>query len=382
MGGLAWWRLKKWRWHALLLLTIVPLAIGASLLQLLGPVGDPLSGSDLSSFKSALSESRFLPGILTLVAVLSVHVCICLCGIGLAWGMLRSQPPARPRLAWFGFGLALLVGAGLVLLVWLGPSGGPSVYQASYGFFDRLYRGTGAGRALLQPGFAGIDALGWAVLIPTVIGVLGVGVTTAAAAGELRALPEPPPLPEPLYEAKLQNVQGRLKRLLYVLTIGLVTSTVAVSIFFHLPSKLSQEAISWQPPAFSGGVATADKEGLTAAAELSEARARVEKLRAAELDGSRARLDDFAGELSIFWGAVFTLTLLATGAVPQLLLQRKVRLYSENSRDAAALDAAQKRLGDSGLLSGGLDQVKLIGAVVAPLASGPISHFVQLALGG
>jgi hypothetical protein len=107
----------------------------------------------------------------------------------------------------------------------------------------------------------------------------------------------------------------------------------------------------------------------------------VEKLQAAELGLLRTKIDEFAGELSIFWGAVFTLILLAAGAVPLLLLQQKVRRYAENARDAVALEAAQKRLGENGLLSGGMDQVKLIGAVIAPLASGPISSFVQLAIG-
>ncbi|HEX4738950.1 MAG TPA: hypothetical protein VH331_15470 [Allosphingosinicella sp.] len=393
MGGLAWWRLKKWRWHALLLLTVVPVVVGLWLLQWLGPVGRPLSDDEIALFRDALNSNAFLPGILTLVAVLSIHVCVCLCGLGLAWAMLSRQPPTRPRLGRVGIGLALLVGLGLLLLIGVdaGRWSGLTIYDVSYGFFDKLYRGTGAGRALLQPGFAGIDALGWAVLIPTILGIGGVGVVTAAAAGELRAVPEPPPLPDALYEAKLQNVQGRLKRLLYVLTIGLVTSTVAVSLFFHLPSKLTEKSIAWQPPAFSDAsdpsgkrlpLATRDKEALTASAELADARERVEKLKGAEVDRLRARLDDFAGELSLFWGAIFTLTLLASGAVPLLLLQQKVRHYSENSRDAVALEEAQKRLGDSGLLSGGLDQVKLLGAVVAPLASGPISHFVQVAIGG
>jgi hypothetical protein len=393
MGGLAWWRLKKWRWHALLLLTLVPLAIGLWLLQWLGPPGLPLSDDDLTLFHEALDSNAFLPGILTLVAVLSIHVCVCLCGLGLASAMLHRQPPTRPRLGGFGISLGLLVGLGLLLLISADPArwSGLTLYDVSYGFFDKLYRGTAAGQALLQPGFAGVDALGWAVLIPTVIGVLGVGVVTAAALGELRALPEPPPLPDALYEAKLQNVQGRLKRLLYVLTIGLVTSTVAVSLFFHLPAKLTESSIAWQPPAFSDrvdasgkrmAVATMDKAGLAAVADLADARDRVEKLKGAEVDRLRARLDDFAGELSLFWGAIFTLTLLAAGAVPLLLLQQKVRHYSENSRDAVALADAQKRLGDSGLLSDGLDQVKLLGAVVAPLASGPISHFVQVAIGG
>lgn len=393
MGQLAWWRLKKWRWHALLLLTVVPLGIGLWLLQWLGPVGTPLSKDEVKLFQDAVDSNSFLSGILTLVAVLSIHVCVCLCGLGLASAMLHRQPQTRPRLGPYGIGLALLVGLGLLVLIGADPGrwSGVTIYDVSYGFFDTLYRGTGAGGALLQPGFAGIDALGWAVLIPTVIGVVGVGTVTAAAAGELRALREPPPLPDPLYESELQTVQGRLKRLLYVLTIGLVTSTVAVSLFFHLPSKLTEKSIAWQPPAFSEASDTAgkrvslaamDKDGLTAAAELVDARQRVEKLRAADVDRLRARLDDFAGELSLFWGAIFTLTLLAAGAVPLLLLQQRVRRYSENSSSAAALADALKRLGDTGLLSDGLDQVKLLGAVVAPLASGPISHFVQVAIGG
>lgn len=383
MGGLTWWRLKKWRWHGLVLLTVVPVLIGVGLLQLLGPISGPLSPAELATFKSALSPEPFLAGILTLVGVLSIHVCVCLCGIAVALGMLRKHKGERP-----GFtGFALLCVAGVVVMLLaleqVRRDGQPvlMIYQISYDFYAQLYQGTGAARSLLNPRFAGIDALGWAVLIPTLIGIVGVGICSAAAAAELRALPEPPELPNPLYEAKLKNVQGRLKRLLYVLTIGLVTSTIAVSLFFHLPSKLAESGGGEGAAAASyEAIGTMDKAQLDLAAARAAARDKIAAREADELAGIRAKIDDYGGEVSIFWGALFTLILLATGAVPLLILQRDVRIYAENSRDAEAVEAAQKRLGDSGLLSGGLDQVKLIGAVIAPLASGPIASFVQVAI--
>jgi hypothetical protein len=383
MGGLTWWRLKKWRWHVLVLLTIVPVLIGVGLLQLLGPIGDPLSRDEFTIFKKALSPEPFLAGMLTLVGVLSIHVCVCLCGIGVALGMLRRHKDERP--GFLGFSLLCVAGVivTLLLLERVRSGGHPilMVYQISYDFYAQLYHDTGAADSLLNPRFAGISALQWAVLIPTLIGIVGVGITSAAAAAELRALPEPPPLPDPHYEAKLKNAQGRLKRLLYVLTIGLVTSTIAVSLFFHLPAKLAENSGGRAAPALTyeaiGGLNKADLELATARAAASD---KIAARDAAELAAIRLKIDDFGGEVSIFWGALFTLILLATGAVPLLLLQRDVRIYAENSRDAEAIEAAQKRLGDSGLLSSGLDQVKMLGAVIAPLASGPIASFVQVAI--
>jgi hypothetical protein len=199
MGGLAWWRLKRWRWHGLVLLTVVPVLIGVGLLQLLGPIGGPLSNDELEFFKGALTPDPFLAGVLTLVGVLSIHVCVCLCGIALALGMLRRHRAQKPRFTAF----ALVSTCGVILLILLleqlRRDGQPvlMVYQVSYDFFEQLYRGTGAGRSLLSPRLAGISALGWAVLVPTLIGIVGVAFTSAAAAAELRALPEPPPLPDP-----------------------------------------------------------------------------------------------------------------------------------------------------------------------------------------
>ena len=254
------------------------------------------------------------------------------------------------------------------------------IYQISYDFFVQLYQGTGADKSLLSPRLAGVDALGWAVLIPTLIGIVGVGITSAAAAAELRALPPPPPLPDPPYEAALQNAQGRLKRLLYVLTIGLVTSTIAVSLFFHLPSKLAEK--SGDAPAAPDDRGDRQHEQEPA---RHRRRARRGQRQARRPAGGRARRhprqDRCVRERALdLLGRDLHPHPARCGRGALLVLQRDVRLYAENSRDVEALEAAQKRLGGSGLLTGGLDQVKLLGAVIAPLASGPIAGFVQVAL--
>src|SRR3954462_3638484 len=112
MGALAWWRLYRWRWHALVPLTILPLLIAPALLQLLGPVGGPLAADELSLLRRALTQDPFMAGVLTLVGVLAIHVCVCLCGIAVAWGMLRRHAKTKPRFAAF----AILSALGVVLL--------------------------------------------------------------------------------------------------------------------------------------------------------------------------------------------------------------------------------------------------------------------------
>jgi hypothetical protein len=381
--GIELW-LKDHRWHALLALTLVPVLIATLLLQLLGPVGAPVSALELGLLKGALTQEPFLAGILSLVAVLSVHLCICLCGLALARSMLARTDEDR-SFFWFGVGVGVAVGAAVVLLsFWTQPDGrhALTVYRLTYDFFHDLYSGSGAGRSLLRPRLIGIDALGWSILIPTLLGIVGVGALTAAAGAELRQLPEPPALPNELYEVQLETAQGRLKRSLYVLTLGLVASTIAVSLFFHLPAKLSQNGLRGGAPALAWNVAAMSDSELAAATARAGLVAKAEAVQGEEMKAIRAKVDDFAGELTIYWGAVFTLTLLAAGAVPLLLLERRVRRYAENSADCAAVAAAEDRLAKAGLLSGGLDQVKLVAAVIAPLASGQIAGLVQVATGG
>lgn len=375
-------RLRNVRWHALLVLNLAPIVVAVALLQLLGPVGGPLSAAETALLKGSLTREPFLAGVLSLVAVLTVHVCICAGGIALAVSMLSRSDPRRSMLL-FGTLFAAGVGLAVLLLAGLRSDDGQhalTVYRMTYDFFRNLYDGTGAGLSLLNPRLF-LDALGWAMLIPVLLGILGVGALSAAAAAELRALPDPPPVPDPRFELRIQEVQGRLKRSLYVLTVGLVASTIAVSLFFHLPSKLSQNSFQTGTPPLAWKLEAAPDPWIEAALKHSELVEKAAAAQTAQLGRIRAKLDDYAGELTIYWGAVFTLTLLAAGALPLVALERKVRAYSANSRDSALVAAAQERLSKNGLLSSGLDQVKLVTAVIAPLASGPVAGLVQTALG-
>jgi len=376
-------RLWDVRWHALLVVNLVPIVVGVFILQLLGPLGGPLSGLELVMLKGALTPEAFLAGVLSLVAVLTVHVCICTGGIVLACLMLKRLEHGRSMLA-FGVGFGIAVGAVVVILsFWTAPDGqhALTVYRMTYDFFRNLYADTGAEQSLLHPRLLGMDALGWAMLIPVLLGIIGVGALSAASAAELRALPTPPPAPDRRYETKLQEIQARLKRSLQLLTIGLVASTVAVSLFFHLPSKLSQNSFPSRPPALSWNLDEMTDAQVDVALEHAARIGKAAAAQAAELGQIRGKLDDYAGELTIYWGAVFTLTLLAAGALPLIALERKVQAYSANSRNADSISAARERLGKSGLLSSGFDQVKLVAAVIAPLASGQIAGLVQSALG-
>lgn len=375
--------LRFFRRHCLIALTIVPVCIAAGLLQLLGPIGGPLSGLEMVLLKSALSEEPFLGGVLSLAGILTVHVCVCLSGVALAASMTAGRRRDR-RMFYVGTAAGFLVATAVVLLSFLRHGDGEhvlTVYRLTYDFFVRLYGGTGVEPSLLRPRLAGVDALGWAVFIPTLLGIIGVGALTGAAAAELRALPAPPRLPNERYEVRLDSAQGRLKRSLYVLTVGLVASTIAVSLFFHLPSKLAQNSFRGGDPALVWNVASMSDSELRTATARAELVGKAETVQSAELAAIRAKLDDFAGELTLFWGAALTLTLLVAGAFPLLLLERRVRRYAENSADAAAIAAAEERLAKAGLLTGGLDQVRLLTAVIAPLATGQIANFVQVAAG-
>lgn len=326
-------KLGRCGWHALVLLATVPICLGAILLQLIGPVEPPVTAAELAAYRPG-GGPRYLPGLLTLAAVLTVHVSICIGGILLA---LDGMHDRRDRdLLRFGFAAATLI----VILILALHGSRPNVYALSYHFYAEAFR-TGAAAGLLRP-----FALELMMLLPTVLGIFGVAALAAAGAARLRAIPSPPILPEQQHELLLRRSQQQLKRFLYVLSAGLVASTVAVSLFFKLPANL---------PLCRSPDPAAAKQSLAAAKDIC------------------ARLAGFADEMTTFWGALLSLALFLCGGLPLLLLQAKVRRYLETSLDHVPVSEAETRLAASGLLSGGGEQIKVALTVLAPLASGPVA---------
>jgi hypothetical protein len=374
-----------------LVLTAAPVVIAAFLLQALGPLKGPLTTNEAAVLQRAISKHEFLPGALSLIAVLVVHVSVCLCGITIAWRMIKARDPSLVMAI-----VGLVLGLGTIMLIPIFARPDVSIYQLSYFLFKDLYLGTGARDSFLYPRLFGLTPLALAVLIPVALGIIGVALMAAASNEELVRLPGPPVPPlNRRYEVKLQVAQGRLRRALYLLSIGLVTSTVAASLFFHLPAKLVRAETVGQPAALNLSYQQLAQERQAArlaaapgnALAHSELLARVELARTlrekqdAEIAELKRKFEEFAAELSIFWGAVFTLIMLAAAGLPMLRLQQRVRAYSETISDPRVAAAAGKRLAEAGLLSQGVDQFKFLFAVIAPLASAPVANFAQTVAG-
>ena len=357
----------------LVLLSAVPLLVAAALLQLLGPLGRPLSDAELHTLRAALSAEPFLPGAMTLIAVLAVHVCVCLAGIAFAWFILRKVYRSR-RVPGAMAGVGLATG----ILMCLIASSDIAVFRLTYYEFIHLYEGTGAAGSLLEPRIGNLNALTMAILLPVGLGIIGIAMITAAALSQIsRVGPMPATVPSDAYEARLQLANAGVKRCLYLLSLGLVTSTVAASLFFHLPGKLSGKQLEGAPSTISARFDPANLKAVEALLEEAEAAGKLAGLQKAELTAVRGKFDAFAGELSVYWGAVFTLTLVAAAGIPVVVLQQKIRNYVENPNVPTVGLEAQNRLEKAGLVTEWSDQAKLLLAVVAPLATSSIANLVQ-----
>lgn len=356
----------RWRWVFLILFAAAPLLAGAIFLQLWGPSGHPLSAGELPELRRALSPEAFLPGAMTYAGITTIHFFACAAAIVFA-GLILASVSRRLPLTLVGLGLALSVAVTMLVLAKLCRDG-IAAYRLTYFAFEDLYRGTGVATALLQPQF-GLTTLGLAVYVPTVLGVVAVALTAAAAAGQVRQVYESGDLDEKGQEVLLCRAHARIKRCAYVLSFVLVTSTVAAALFFQLPSKLalSNETLACCLDA-SGRALDPDTPGFNP--DLAR-----------RLAAARARVDGFAAELTMFWAAIYTLTLLAAVGVPLLLVRQKVYHFLEALKPPGRAVAVRQRLTEAGAISSGGDQIRVLLAFVAPLVSAPVTTFLQAAVG-
>lgn len=320
---------------AMVLLAGAPLLLAILLLQLIGSPAAPLARDELVLLGQSLDQPAYIPGLITFLAVVAVHVCACVVALLVAGSMLR-RTPGGASYGWAAAALTAAIVLAFPLAAWLS---GFTTYQLSYHAFVDAFRTMGAGASFVgQEGT--LTPLVLAMLVPSCAGVAAVAFMAAAAYSQLRRFP--PAIGE-TGEARttyVTRIYERLGRCLYILGIVLVTSTVSASLFFHLAAGFGVEA------------------------KTPEA-------------GLIARLAGYASELSIFWGCIYTLTLGAAVGLPLLLFQQRIgsRLEELSEDDEAAEEC--RRLGESGILSGGGDQLKFLATFLAPLAAGPIANFAQ-----
>lgn len=315
----------------------VPLLLAVVLLELLGAGTGPLLDTELEKL-TGLSEQRFLPGQTTFVAIVTAHVAACAVAVMMAVDMLRRTPRSRPfTLA--GIAVAALFVAALPLAA-IRFSG--NAVELTYGVYQSFFDEVKAAPAFTTAVIGGLTPLHLGLLLPSAFGIVAVAMMSAAANAQLRLFRLVVEGRVHKQVARIRQIHDRLKRCLYALGMVLVTSTVAASLFLHLPARLAAEKDSVEAPLL-------------------------------------ARFSSFASELSILWGLVFTLTLAAAVGLPLFLLQNRVRRALEPPPLGAAGSAQRTLLAESGIPAEGREQLKFLTALLAPLAAGPISNFLQKA---
>ena len=321
-------------------LPVLPLALATVLVSTL--VAEP--GAELSFLEIApehylakpLIDYRHLGDMLTYIALASVHCVLCLGVVAYFLRKISALPAEQRRHALVFFCGAAVLTAGLIVYFALNPNR-DALVLLGYKAICLALEPADLATALVEDCFApgNLSPLTLAAWIPTFAGMATIVFAATFTYANACALPAPD---EPSWRATVEQRTKALQRSVYALSAVLVSSTITITLFAHLPVALF-----------------ADKS------ELARA------------------LSHYASGLSTFWWALFSLTLIATFAAPTFLL-----LHRAYSRDAAAgaLEDLHAWLHEHVFVSL-RKQFMNAASLLAPLLVGPLSSlFSSLAGGG
>lgn len=265
LAGHSEWRLVVGVAPALLAVVTVELLVGPEVVELL--VGRLVQGVD--------AEPRFARGMIMMAALTVCYVALCLALLAYyCCGVVASPlPPDRKRrlatagiVAWVGFH-AVLAGLAVVDL---------QLYSIAYDSIVRIYQEAGGPVAAAMTGGAGplgVSRHLASILLPVAFGVAAVCAGSCHAAAIVEGAAGKG---QDDGEQGARDAADRLVHSLIAMSALLVGSTLLLTLYFRLPQAL-----------YGAGEAAAP--------------AGVEYL-------------DFANVVSIFWGVVMTLTLVAVYA--------------------------------------------------------------------
>ena len=176
-----------------------------------------------------------------------------------------------------------------------------------------------------------LTLLAW---IPTFSGMGAVAIAAAFAYANTAALPVARDKHDTGWREALDRRVKALQRGIYLLSAVLVSSTVTITLFAHLPTGL-----------------VADSEELALAKAMSK----------------------YATGLSTFWGALFSITLIASFAVPALRLLGQAYGTAEGAADSAELRSWLHEHVFQSLKR----QLATVLSLLAPLLVGPLSSLLS-----
>ena len=329
---------RERRWGPVLVaVAALPLIVALCLLELVGPFAGPLAQAELLELRLTLPEHIFVPGALTFLAVAAAHILVCLAAIAMAVDLLRRTPRS------FAFTAGgVLVAAGVIsgmILVFFSLKSVAA--ELAYTAYEQFFTRARTPSPFVVRGASGLSPLGFALVLPTGFGIVAVAMMSAAANAQLHLFNRIFDRSAAAQAARIRQLHGRIKHCLYALSVVLVTSTVAASLYFHLPTGY----------------------------ELPK-----EDTRAAELMG---RVSAYAAEMSLFWGFIFSLTLAAAVALPLVLLQQRVQRALEPPFNDRNWPRERKLVDQTGTATPGREQVKFFVTLLAPFLAAPVASFLK-----
>jgi len=317
----------------LVAIPILPLILGTLFLRSLIDPGQKLKFLEIDTFgylEKPVREFIHLGDMLTYSSFAAIHVVICLGVIVYLANMMRKLPS---RACWRSVvftGATAISIIGLVfyfdwnsndlVIVQLG-------YKAICMAIETADLSTRLAEGCFEDGISKkLTLFAW---IPTFFGMGAVAFAAGFAYGNADGLPA---VVDPEWRTVFNERARGLQKSLYALSMVLVSSTIVITLFAHLPAGLLKD---------SSGLATA--------------------------------VSKYASGLSTFWGALFSLTLAATFAAPAFLLFRQAYGYRSLVEDAADL---RVWLHENVFISI-KKQLVNVASLLAPLLVGPLSSLLS-----
>jgi hypothetical protein len=279
-------------------------------------------------------EFIHLGDMLTYSSFAAIHVVICI-GVIVFLASLTRKLPAEARrkaLAFIGVTAVLLVGL-MIYFAW--KANHLAIVQLGFKAICKVLETAELSNKIasgcFEPmGFSKLTLLAW---VPAFLGMGAVALAAGFAYGNAAGLPAHT---DTEWRSVFNERARGLQKSLYAVSLVLVSSTIVITLFAHLPTGLL------------------DGEGELAAAYTK-----------------------YANGLSTFWGALFSLTVAATFAAPAFLLFRQAYGYQSLVDDTASLRIWLHE----NIFVSIKKQLVNVATVLAPLLVGPLSSLLSSVAG-
>jgi len=280
-----------------------------------------------ASFLEAAHRSFIhFEGLMIFVSVASIHVVLCLLTILYCFFQIRELPQPLGKRTWRLLGLLLLFL--IVAMVFVRTD--QTALQLSYRNTCELLKQAKVASHIMPPDCRGgaPSLLAWLAIVPFVSGIVAAVFATAVASLAAEPLPE---TPEAAWRSAFALRARTLQRLFYVSSLVLVTSTISIMLFLQLPLVLAAD------------------------------------------EPTKLAVSSHAQGMTVFWGTVFTLTLVMMFAPSAYLLLKTAQLHEKRSEKPAEVRAwwneqiyisLPKQLGN-------------VATLLAPLLAGPAGVVIE-----